>query len=101
MTTAQGSVASVNSKFTATFIIDEIPFTYSTTVAISVQNFQAVATLTFTTKDQLTGTRTYNGQLGQNALTLNLANGPKISGPLVPPIIPASNINGTGAWTQG
>ncbi|KAI0340560.1 hypothetical protein BDW22DRAFT_1485979 [Trametopsis cervina] len=101
MSTAQGSIAIVNSKLTATILIDSIPFTYATTIAVSLPDFQAVATLTYNHKNDLTGAQSYNGKVGENTFELTLTNGPKITGPLTPPIIPAKAINGSGLWTQG
>ncbi|KAI0340537.1 hypothetical protein BDW22DRAFT_1359932 [Trametopsis cervina] len=101
MTTLNGSIASVNSKITATFLLNDIPITYTGTVGVSIPDFQAVAQLTYTADVQITGTQSYNGVLGANTVKLTTGNNVVINGPLTPPIIPAITIVGNGSWSKG
>jgi hypothetical protein len=100
MSTARGFIRSTSStKFTATFLIDDIQYTYTGTIANSVQTFSSTnATLTYSSTEQLTSLRAFSGKVGTQDVTFTAANGPKISGPLDMPISPASNVSGSGTW---
>ena len=103
MPTARGSISSLNgSKFVATFIIDEIQYIYSGIVNPNPGKFNvSKATLTYDDKDELTGTRSYVGQVGISKVTFNIKNGPVAGGPLPDNglVDPASTVDGSGTWT--
>ncbi|KAI0340561.1 hypothetical protein BDW22DRAFT_1346794 [Trametopsis cervina] len=100
MTSLDGSIASVNSKVTATFFRDGKPVTYLAVVNVSIPDFQASAKLNYTEQSQLIGTQTFHGQLGPNTVELTTASGATMSGPLVLPVIPAISLGGSGIWTK-
>jgi len=56
------------------------------------------ATLTYTSTEQLTAQRPFDGQVGTMDLMINIANGPQISGPLDAPIHPVIRVSGSGVW---
>jgi hypothetical protein len=100
MSTARGFIRSTSStKFTATFLIDDIQYTLTGSIANAVQTFASTnATLNYTSTEQLTALRQFNGKVGIQDVTFTFTNGPKISGPLDMPIDPASNVSGSGTW---
>lgn len=102
MPSAQGFVKGfAGNKFIATFVIDDIQYHFSGSLNPAVQDFQSnEATLEYSSQGQLVSTRDFDGKVGTQDLTLNAANGPKISGPLNMPISPASRVSGSGTWSQ-
>ncbi|THH21464.1 hypothetical protein EW146_g107 [Bondarzewia mesenterica] len=103
MHTASGFIRSASSgtKFTASFTIDDLLYTFAGSLSPSVQSFESNnATLEYNSVGQLTTTRTFEGKIGTKAINISLGNGPKIEGPLDMPISPASTIDGSGTWTQ-
>ena len=103
MPTASGFIktAASGSKFTASFVIDDILYSYAGDISPSVQDFNCTnAILTYTSVSQLTTSRPYTGKIGINDVTLTTNNGPTITGPLDMPIAPASTVSGTGTWHQ-
>jgi hypothetical protein len=100
MSIARGFVRSTSStKFTATFLIDDIQYTFTGSIANSVQTFASTnATLEYTSTEQLTALRQFSGKVGIQELMFIATNGPKIFGPLDMPIAPASNVSGSGTW---
>lgn len=103
MPTATGFIRSAASgtKFTASFTIDDILYTYAGSLTPSVQSFESNnATLDYSSVGALTATRAFDGKVGSKTVTLSVANGPKITGDLDMPISPASTVSGNGSWTQ-
>ncbi|KAI1157493.1 hypothetical protein F5B18DRAFT_644874 [Nemania serpens] len=103
MPSASGFIKSVGggSKFTATFLIDDIQYHFSGNFNPTVQDFTAnEASLEYVNLGQLTTLRTIEGKVGTEDISISIKNGPKISGPLNMPINPASRISGTGTWAQ-
>ncbi|KAL2213186.1 hypothetical protein CC79DRAFT_1327054 [Sarocladium strictum] len=103
MPSASGFIKGIagGSKFTATFLIDDIQYHFSGHLSPAVQQFQSnEATLEYTSLGQLVSTRDFEGKVGTQDVIFNAANGPKISGPLNMPISPASRVSGTGVWSQ-
>lgn len=102
MPTAKGTLKSLNgSKFVAIYIIDEIQYIYSGNITPNVGAFTVnKATLTYDDKDQLTGTRSYTGQVGITKVTFDIRNGPVAAGSLPDDghVDPASSVVGAGSW---
>lgn len=59
----------------------------------NVKSFEAHSTIPRPKRD-------YSGQIGPDNITLNIKNGPKITGSLDMPINPASTVSGSGTWAQ-
>ncbi|KAF9188851.1 hypothetical protein BGZ49_003903, partial [Haplosporangium sp. Z 27] len=100
---APGFVRSVGggSKFTSTFIIDDIQYHFSGYLNPPVQDFSSFnAMLEYTSEVQLTAQRPFDGEVGTRDILFQIANGPTISGPLDYPIHPASRVSGSGYWAQ-
>ncbi|KAL1839709.1 hypothetical protein VTK73DRAFT_3936 [Phialemonium thermophilum] len=103
MSTAQGFIRGVagGHRFIASFVIDDIQYAFSGMLNPAVAEFTSrEATLTYDSVEQLTSQRNFEGQVGSETVTLTIDNGPRISGPLEPPIYPASAVSGSGMWTQ-
>jgi len=102
MPTAEGYIKSNSGgRFVATFTIDGASFNFSGAFSSSVPPFTCNdATLTYTATNQLASTRNFEGRLGPSKATINLANGPVISGILDMPINPGSSVSGSGVWTE-
>ena len=103
MPTASGFIRSAASgtKFTASFNIDDILYTFAGSLTPSVQSFDCNnATLEYSSVAALTATRAFDGKFGTKDVRVSVANGPKITGPLDMPISPASTVSGNGSWTQ-
>ncbi|KAF8897994.1 hypothetical protein CPB84DRAFT_1748012 [Gymnopilus junonius] len=103
MPTAKGNIISQNgAKFVATFIIDEIQYIFSGNTNHNPGAFSVTkATLNYDSKDQLTSTHSYLGQVGITKVTFNVKNGPTAAGPLPDnrQVDPASTVDGSGTWT--
>ncbi|KAI0849684.1 hypothetical protein F5Y00DRAFT_269082 [Daldinia vernicosa] len=103
MPSAKGYIKSHpgGSKFTATFVLDEINHHFDGNLNPNVQDFTSnVATLEYEDVGQLTGQQQFNGKIGISDITLNLANGPKIAGSLTMPVDPAVTVSGSGTWSS-
>ncbi|KAF9457789.1 hypothetical protein BDZ94DRAFT_939035 [Collybia nuda] len=102
MPSASGNIISQNGKkFIATFLIDEIQYSFAGSLDPSVQSFNCSnATLTYGSVGDLTTTRAYEGQVGVTKVTFTVANGAKLEGPLNLQISPASTVAGNGTWTS-
>lgn len=104
MPTAQGFIRTAfgtGSKFSSSFVVDGLNYTFSGTLSPAVQEFMCSnATLTYTSVSQLTASRSFGGRVGTTDVNLVLDNGPTIVGPLDMPISPASSLSGSGIWGQ-
>ncbi|OAA42535.1 hypothetical protein ISF_09707 [Cordyceps fumosorosea ARSEF 2679] len=103
MPTANGFIKGVagGTRFTSTFVIDDIQYHFSGSFNPAVQEFVSnEAVLTYDTVGQLVTQRTFDGKIGTETISFSIKNGPKIQGPLNMPIHPASQVSGTGTWTQ-
>ncbi|KAI1656982.1 hypothetical protein F4813DRAFT_397225 [Daldinia decipiens] len=104
MPTASGFIKSLSggSKFTSTFVIDDIQYHFSGNINPTTPEFESNnATLEYTNKQQLTAQRQIEeGKVGTNNISLSLKNGPTIEGILNSPIHPAVRVSGTGTWAQ-
>jgi hypothetical protein len=103
MPVAQGFIRSVGggSKFTSTFIVDDIQYHFSGNINPPVQEFSSFnARLEYTSPAQLTTQRPFDGKIGSTDTLFQVQNGPAISGPLDMPIHPASRVSGSGVWAQ-
>jgi hypothetical protein len=102
MPTAVGFVKAISgTKAMASFIIDDIQYTFSCNIDPNVQPFQSYnAVLTYSDMRDLTAARDWNGQVGSSKVKMNISNGPSIEGSLDMPVSPASVVVGTGVWTQ-
>jgi hypothetical protein len=104
-TTVKGNVSSPNgSRFAATFIIDEIMYTFSGNFSPNTSPFNvAGATLRYTDQNELSGSHHCFGQVGTSKVTIAYDNGLVIEGPLPDnaQFDPASTIEGHGVWTSG
>ena len=101
--TAAGTITSIsNTSFKALFVINQSKYTYTADIDPSVTQFSSSnVTLTYDSEDELTGTHSYSGQIGIDDITLNLDNGPTITGQLDPPgVDPAVTVIGGGAWEK-
>ncbi|KAK1701661.1 uncharacterized protein BDZ83DRAFT_595960 [Colletotrichum acutatum] len=88
-------------KFTSTFIIDDIQYHFSGSFNPAVQDFTSnAATLEYESLGSLTSNRDFDGKVGTQTVTLEVANGPKLTGNLQLPTNPASRVSGTGTWSQ-
>ncbi|KAF8165919.1 hypothetical protein B0H34DRAFT_690965 [Crassisporium funariophilum] len=86
-------------RFTCTFIIDDIMYTFSGSFASIVPNFTSNNTkLTYNSVDQLTHTRQFDGRVGPNNVKLTLFDGPEIDGVLDMPLDLGFTISGSGVW---
>ncbi|KAF8163838.1 hypothetical protein B0H34DRAFT_697225 [Crassisporium funariophilum] len=75
-------------------------YNFSGNFASSVPAFTSnTATLTYTSLNQLTSTRSFDGRVGPNNVRLTLANGSVIDAVLDMPISPGSSVSGMGVWT--
>lgn len=103
MPTASGFVRSAASgtKFTASFTIDDLLYTFAGSLTPSVQEFSCNnAELEYSSVGALTATRSFDGKIGSKDIRISAGNGPKITGTLDSPIHPASTVSGNGSWTQ-
>ncbi|VUC37266.1 unnamed protein product [Clonostachys rosea] len=103
MPSAPGFIKGIagGNKFTSTFIIDDIQYHFSGSFDPAVQEFTSnEATLEYSSASQLTTKRDFDGKVGTQDVTITIANGPTIKGPLNLPINPASRISGSGTWAQ-
>ena len=103
MPTAPGTLTRNSpNRITALFVIDDLQYTFSATVSPSIQPFTSqTATLDYESLDKLTSTRLYSGRIGTTTFKLALDNGPTMKGELnLPGVVPASTVNGNGAWEQ-
>ncbi|CAI6100973.1 unnamed protein product [Clonostachys chloroleuca] len=88
-------------KFTATFVIDDIQYHFSGSFDPAVQEFQSnEATLEYSSASQLTTKRDFDGKVGTQDVTITIANGSTIKGPLNLPFNPAFRISGSRTWAQ-
>ncbi|KAI0103620.1 hypothetical protein F4814DRAFT_432099 [Daldinia grandis] len=103
MPSANGFIKSVagGSKFSATFVIDEVQYHYSGNFNPSVQAFESnEAVLEYGYEGQLTTQRQLEGKVGTQDIDIIIKNGPTIKGLLNMPINPATRVSGTGTWAQ-
>ncbi|KAM0229744.1 hypothetical protein ACHAPO_009818 [Fusarium lateritium] len=103
MPSAQGFIKSVagGNKFMSVFIIDDTQYHFSGQFNPAVQQFEShSATLEYDSLDQLTSYRDLDGKVGTQDVSINLANGARISGNLNIPLSPASRVSGSGIWAQ-
>ncbi|KAF8165980.1 hypothetical protein B0H34DRAFT_691345 [Crassisporium funariophilum] len=102
MPTAEGFFKSTaGGRFACTLLVDDdMMYHFSGTFASSVQAFTAnIATVTYTSLNQLVSSRSFAGRVGPDNITLTLANGPVIEGVLDMPIQGAT-VSGSGVWTH-
>lgn len=102
MPTANGFIKSTSSgtKFTASFVINNLQYSYAGSLSPSLQPFACqTAVLTYTTIGELTTTRSYEGIVGTKKVKIEIANGPTIEGTLDDEIDPSSTIGGNAVWT--
>ena len=65
----------------------------------AVEEFQCTnARLQYFRIDQLTTSRGWNGKIGKDTISLNIDNGPAISGVLDQQVDPATRVSGGGTW---
>lgn len=103
MPSARGFIKGIagGNKFTSTFIIDDIQYHFSGSFSPAVQEFVSnSATLEYESLGSLTSNRDFDGKIGTQSVTLEVVDGPKITGNLELPISPASRVSGTGVWNQ-
>ncbi|KAL6835286.1 hypothetical protein V8C40DRAFT_234068 [Trichoderma camerunense] len=103
MSTAKGFIKSVagGSKFTATFVIDDIQYTFSGSFNPAVQEFTCnEATLSYSAVGELVNQRAFEGKIGTDDILITVKNGPEIKGPLILPINPAAQVAGMGTWSR-
>lgn len=103
--TATGSIKSAGSgtKFNGQFFINGIEFDFTGDMDPSVASFSVTrATLTYSSTQDLTGTRFLDGQIGPTNVSISLFNGPTITGKLDTAFGEAdtSTIVGSGTWTE-
>ncbi|KAJ7737250.1 hypothetical protein DFH07DRAFT_779398 [Mycena maculata] len=99
--TVPGHIVSLNgAKFSAVFIIDEIQYTFAGNINPNPGKFHVdKAVLAYDHTDQLTATRSFTGQVGIEAITFTIENGPVIQGTLDDVVDPVITVSGTGTWT--
>ncbi|KAI3536399.1 hypothetical protein CTAM01_02606 [Colletotrichum tamarilloi] len=103
MPSARGYIKGVagGSKFTSTFLIDDVQYHFSGTISPAVPDFTSnEATLEYESLGSLTSNRDFDGTVGTQSITLEVANGTKLTGQFDRPISPASSVSGTGTWSQ-
>ncbi|RGP75782.1 hypothetical protein FSPOR_580 [Fusarium sporotrichioides] len=104
MLTSEGSIKSIDgdSKFVATFIIDDIQYHYSGAFSPAVQNFQSDdVMLQYPSIESLTSTQDFEGVVGTEGIEIDIqSSNVRITGILDPPISPASCVSGAGTWSQ-
>lgn len=100
MNTANGYVKSLASgnKFSASFDINDMQYTFSGSLNPPVGDFSSNSTLEYSDVEQLNGSRDVSGKIGASHLTLTTANGSTISGQLKTPISSGSRVDGRGHW---
>ncbi|KAI1025120.1 hypothetical protein LB504_009642 [Fusarium proliferatum] len=104
MSSAQGFIKSTQpGRFTATFNIDGALYLFSGNVNPPTQPFESnSATLEYNSAAALEGSQQFTGIIGsRNEVSFTFEDGTAIKGPLDIPISPASQVDGTGYWSQG
>ncbi|KAF5646024.1 hypothetical protein F52700_1973 [Fusarium sp. NRRL 52700] len=104
MSSAHGFITSEGSgKFTATFNVDDNVYIFSGNVNPPTQPFKSdSATLEYNSEGSLEGSQQFTGVIGmRNEVSFTFSDGTIIKGPLDIPISPASQVSGTGMWSQG
>ncbi|KAI0340564.1 hypothetical protein BDW22DRAFT_1430710 [Trametopsis cervina] len=99
MSSAHGSLFCKNSKLAATFLIDGHVYMYNGDVHVAVPDFEAVAVITYSAKSELSGHQSSVGMLLTHTVDIQLVNGPKISGTLTAPMVPAMRFTADGIWS--
>lgn len=97
MPTATGFIQSVggSNKFTATFTIDGLLYSYNSNMNPTVKNFISNnAILEYNNKGDLTGQQNFSGQVGVNLIKLKINGRLEISGRLNTPISPGIRVAG-------
>jgi len=102
MPTADGWIKSASdTKFTASFDIDDVSCVLSSTIDIGVPVFECNdAVLEYTGLEEVIGTCSFEGTIGKTRINLKLANGATITGTLDEPIGKVYEVSGSGAWVQ-
>ncbi|KAG7409614.1 hypothetical protein Forpe1208_v011243 [Fusarium oxysporum f. sp. rapae] len=103
MPSATGFIKSHQSgSFTATFSVDGSLYIFSGITNPPTQPFESTAaTLEYNSVDSLGGTQQFNGIIGsRNEVSFTFNDGTAIKGPLDIPVSPASQVGGTGSWSQ-
>ncbi|EMD36147.1 hypothetical protein CERSUDRAFT_124160 [Gelatoporia subvermispora B] len=102
MPTATGTVtlsADSASKFQATFTVGGLRQIFSGNLSESMPTFTtSSATLTYSSTNDLTGTRVFEGIIGATTLKLTFGDGPMITGDLSTSVGMAFSVNGSGDW---
>ena len=100
---AAGSVTRVSAnRIQAVFAIDGYTYSFEATLNPSLPPFTSKsATLGYDSVDDLTGTHTYKGSIGQTNFSLQINNGPITDGDLNFPSLESKNqVDGSGSWVQ-
>ncbi|EMD36213.1 hypothetical protein CERSUDRAFT_115158 [Gelatoporia subvermispora B] len=101
MPTATGRIDRSDSldKITGTFTVEGVRQIFTANISESVPTFvSSNATLTYSSIDDLTGTRVFAGIIGATTVTISIGNGPTIAGDLDSSIGQAFTVNGSGNW---
>ncbi|KAJ3529456.1 hypothetical protein NM208_g9747 [Fusarium decemcellulare] len=100
MPSANGSIFGDDADFTASFTVDNIPRHFVGTFQKAEKSWGSTnAKIEYENVDDLTGARTLRVTIGKQDVMMEIANGPKISGPLDNPFDPVSKAQGAGTWT--
>ncbi|KAF8165931.1 hypothetical protein B0H34DRAFT_647215 [Crassisporium funariophilum] len=100
MHTAQGTIkCNPGGRFTCTFIINEMVFTFSGSfISIVPQFTSANIKLTYNTPNHLRSTKSFDGRIGPNDIKITLVDGDVIEGVLDEPLDPGLTVSGSGVW---
>lgn len=102
MPTASGSIARIadsESKIVATFTVGGLRQVFTGNLSESLPTFSSSsATLTYSSTNDLTGTRVFEGIIGATTLKLTFGDGPIITADLTASVGMAFSVNGSGDW---
>ncbi|KAH9479057.1 hypothetical protein JR316_0007634 [Psilocybe cubensis] len=87
--------------FTSSFLVDGVIYHFIGRLSATTKLFTCYnATLTYNSKDDLTATRQVKGFVGPSTISMEIDNGPTISGTLDLPIYPPGDLDGSGIWNM-
>ena len=86
-------------RFIATFLINDIYYTYAATYSGGAVEFSSHdAKLSYKSTDQMKTMQEFEGKIGTDNFSLKIKNGPLIDGKLEKSVDPACNVRGMGQW---
>lgn len=101
MPSAYGNVHTMNSggKFNAVFLIDDVEHGFHANIYPTKGNFHGGATMEYSDKGQLSGSRDVDGKLTSSGSSFTVSNGPKITSTAVSIDGTTIKVSGPGVWS--